>query len=40
LANPDPAIQAHWNNMPKKGAKPTPEEVIAYVCKIAKSEII
>jgi hypothetical protein len=39
LASTDPAVQAHWNNIPKKGAKPTPEEVIDYVCKIAISEI-
>jgi len=33
--NPDPQIQAFWDSVPRKGDKPTPEEVIAYVAGIA-----
>ncbi len=29
--NPDPKVQAFWASVPRKGEKPTPEEVIAYI---------
>lgn len=32
--NPDPDIQALWKNMPRKGEKSTPEEVIAHIAGI------
>lgn len=35
MKNPDPKIQAQWRKIPKKGKKPTPEEVIAFVGKTA-----
>ncbi len=31
MTNPDPAIQKAWNKIPREGAYPTPEEVIAYL---------
>jgi hypothetical protein len=31
MANQDPKVQAYWNNMLKKGVKPTPEDVIVYL---------
>ena len=31
MADPDPAVRAYWAGIPKKGEKPTPEEVIAYM---------
>jgi len=38
IANPDPAIQAYWANIPRKSEKPTPEEVIVYMAKRVKSD--
>ena len=32
--NPDPKAQAIWNTIPCKGAKPTPEEVVAHIAGI------
>lgn len=31
MANPDPAVQAMWNSIPKKGDKPTLEEFMDYL---------
>lgn len=36
MANQDPKIQAYWNDMLKKGVKPTPEDVIIYIAKQVK----
>ena len=30
FSNPDPAIHAEWANIPCKGTRPTPEELITY----------
>jgi len=38
LSNPDPVIQANWAKIPKKGAKHTPEEVIAYMAEKIKHD--
>ena len=35
MKNPDPKVQAEWRKIPKKGKKPTPEEVIEIVSKAA-----
>lgn len=35
MKNPDPKIQAQWRKIPKKGKKPTPEEVIEFIGKTA-----
>lgn len=35
MKNPDPKVQAEWRKIPKKGKKPTPEEVIEFVSKAA-----
>ncbi len=31
MSSPDPQARIFWENIPKKSAKPTPEEVIAYI---------
>lgn len=31
--NPDPAVRAEWAKVPFKGERPTPQEVIKYLCK-------
>lgn len=31
MSNTDPKIQAQWRDIPYKGEKPTPEEVITYL---------
>ncbi|MCM1132952.1 MAG: sporulation initiation factor Spo0A C-terminal domain-containing protein [Ruminococcus flavefaciens] len=31
MNNPDPEIRRNWENIPCKGDKPSPEEVIAYI---------
>ena len=31
LENPDPAVQAMWNSIPKQGRKPTLEEFMDYL---------
>lgn len=36
MVNQDPKVQAYWNNMLKKGVKPTPEDVIVYLAKQVK----
>ena len=33
MSNPDPAIQALWEQYRKKGSKPTPEEFIVSMAK-------
>lgn len=38
--NPDPAIQASWKEIPSKGEYPTPEEVIAYMSKKIKKQLL
>lgn len=38
MKSTDPQAVRLWNNCPKKGDKPTPEEVIEYISKIAKEE--
>ena len=38
LASPDPAVQEQWSKMPHRGEKPTPEEVVVYLAKRAKSK--
>lgn len=38
-SNPDPAVRAYWEKIPKKGKIPTPEEVIAFTAKQVKSEL-
>ena len=30
MSNPDPKVQEYWAKIPRKGEKPTPEEVIVY----------
>ena len=37
MKSDDPKIQAYWNKMSYKGEKPTPEEVVLYIAKQAKS---
>ena len=39
MANSDPEIQAYWARIPKKGEKPTPEAVIAYMAVEAKRRV-
>ena len=34
--NPDPEIQAKWKEIPYKGARPTPEDVIMYYATLLK----
>ena len=31
MANPDPAVQAMWDSIPKKGDKPTLDEFMDYL---------
>ena len=31
MANPDPSVQAMWQSVPKKGAKPTLDEFMDYL---------
>ena len=31
LENPDPAVQAMWRSIPRKGAEPTLEEFMDYL---------
>ena len=31
--NPDEKVQVEWTKIPFKGKRPTPEEVIEYMCK-------
>ena len=33
--NPDPQVQAMWDNIKYPGEKPTPEDVIPYLTKLA-----
>lgn len=37
--NPDPAAQAVWASIPRKGTRPTTEEVIAHLAKTIKDEM-
>lgn len=36
--NPDEKVQAEWAKIPFKGERPTPKEVIEYLCKQIKEE--
>jgi len=38
LSNLDPAVQTYWAAIPKKGTKPTPEEVIIFIVNNLKEE--
>jgi hypothetical protein len=38
LQNPDPKVQAQWAKIPRKGDVPTPDELIAYIVRQAKTE--
>lgn len=31
MKNPDPKVQAYWNSIPRKGDKPTLQEVITHL---------
>ncbi len=33
MADPDPAARAFWTSIPRQGAVPTPEEVIAHTAR-------
>ncbi len=33
VQNTDPAIQARWRLIPRKGGLPTPEELIIWICQ-------
>lgn len=33
IDNPDAAIRSEWEKVPFKGERPTPQEVIEYLCK-------
>ncbi|WP_027400322.1 hypothetical protein [Anaerovorax odorimutans] len=33
MNNPDNSIQQYWRKIPRKGTKPTPEELISYLAK-------
>lgn len=37
--NPDPEVQKMWKQIPFKGERPTPEEVIPYVALKAKAGV-
>lgn len=38
MKSSDPQAIEFWKNCPKKGEKPTPEELIEYISKIAKRD--
>lgn len=38
MKNADPQVIELWKNCPKKGDKPTPEELIEYISKMAKRD--
>lgn len=38
MNNPDPKTRIFWDNIPKRGARPTPEEVIAYAAAEVKKK--
>ncbi|MBD5140255.1 MAG: hypothetical protein HDT25_02395 [Ruminococcus sp.] len=38
MKSTDPKAIELWKNCPKKGEKPTPEEVIEYISKLAKQD--
>lgn len=38
MKNADPQVIELWKNCPKKGDKPTPEELIEYLSKMAKGD--
>lgn len=38
MKSSDPQAIELWKNCPKKGEKPTPEELIEYISKIAKRD--
>lgn len=36
MKSTDKSVQAYWSKIPRKGVKPTPEEVINYIAKSIK----
>lgn len=36
--NPDPEVQKRWKQIPYKGERPTPEDLIPYIAHMAKTE--
>ncbi len=36
MKSTDKSVQAYWNRIPRKGMKPTPEEVINFIAKSIK----
>lgn len=36
MKSTDKSVQAYWSRIPRKGAKPTPEEVIDFIAKSIK----
>ncbi|MFT3950373.1 MAG: sporulation initiation factor Spo0A C-terminal domain-containing protein [Oscillospiraceae bacterium] len=36
MQNPDPLVQAYWNRIPRRGKKPTVEEVLTFLAKQVK----
>ena len=39
MASSDPAVQAYWAGIPRKGKRPTLEEVAVYMAKRVKSRL-
>jgi len=35
--NPDPEVQKRWKQIPYKGERPTPEDLIPYIARMAKA---
>ena len=35
MASPDPAVQARWTAVPRKGEKPTLEEFVSYMATLS-----
>lgn len=40
MQNPDPSIRKKWENIPRKGDKPTPAEFIAYISREAEKRLM
>lgn len=36
FTHPDPAVQQYWQSIPYRGDKPTPEEVVLQLSKMAR----
>lgn len=39
MKNSNPQIQAYWNSVPRRGKKPTPEEVVVHITRSIKNKI-